>query len=105
MSGEMPYIKGFQVNWYFPPLSDVTFQPMPALTYRTTGGILDFYLFLGPTPELVTQQYTEVGRNSIGFQVFIHYILYIHEYSYQMTIGIVGFTQRQVEQGAINISQ
>ena len=44
-----------------PLFPDVTFQPTPALTYRTTGGILDFYVVLGPTPELVVQEYTAVG--------------------------------------------
>ncbi|KAK2509748.1 hypothetical protein MC885_012888 [Smutsia gigantea] len=55
---------------------DVTFQPTPALTYRTTGGVLDFYMVLGPTPELVTQQYTKlIGRPAmipywaLGFQL------------------------------------
>ncbi|XP_073343836.1 sucrase-isomaltase, intestinal [Pagrus major] len=55
---------------------DVTFQPTPALTYRTLGGILDFYMVLGPTPETVVQQYTElIGRPvlpaywSLGFQL------------------------------------
>lgn len=41
---------------------DVTLQPTPALTYRTVGGILDFYMVLGPTPEMVVQKYTEVSR-------------------------------------------
>ncbi|NXJ17471.1 MGA protein, partial [Dicrurus megarhynchus] len=55
---------------------DVTFQPTPALTYRTVGGILDFYVVLGPTPEEVVQEYTElVGRPvmpaywALGFQL------------------------------------
>ncbi|XP_060236113.1 probable maltase-glucoamylase 2 isoform X2 [Meriones unguiculatus] len=55
---------------------DVSLQPTPALTYRTVGGILDFYLVLGPTPELVTQQYTQlIGRPAmtpywaLGFQL------------------------------------
>uniref|UniRef100_A0AAR2K3C5 Maltase n=1 Tax=Pygocentrus nattereri TaxID=42514 RepID=A0AAR2K3C5_PYGNA len=55
---------------------DVTLQPTPALTYRTIGGILDFYMVMGPTPELVVQEYTEmIGRPvlpaywSLGFQL------------------------------------
>ncbi|KAF7699232.1 hypothetical protein HF521_003974 [Silurus meridionalis] len=55
---------------------DVTVQPTPALTYRTIGGILDFYIVMGPTPELVVQEYTAIiGRPvlpaywSLGFQL------------------------------------
>ncbi|XP_061576253.1 lysosomal alpha-glucosidase [Cololabis saira] len=39
---------------------DVALQPAPALTWRTTGGIFDFYVFLGPDPGSVIEQYVEV---------------------------------------------
>ena len=35
---------------------DVILQPKPAITWRTTGGILDFYIFLGPQPKEVIKQ-------------------------------------------------
>ncbi|KAF7487314.1 Hypothetical predicted protein [Marmota monax] len=55
---------------------EVALQPAPAVTYRTIGGILDFYVFLGNTPEQVVQEYLElVGRPflpsywNLGFQL------------------------------------
>ncbi|XP_061778812.2 lysosomal alpha-glucosidase isoform X1 [Nerophis lumbriciformis] len=39
---------------------DVILQPAPAITWRTIGGILDFYVFLGPDPGSVVEQYLDV---------------------------------------------
>ncbi|XP_037546300.1 lysosomal alpha-glucosidase [Nematolebias whitei] len=39
---------------------DVALQPGPALTWRTIGGILDFYVFLGPDPSSVVEQFVGV---------------------------------------------
>jgi len=55
---------------------DYTLTPLPMLTYRTIGGVLDVYVIMGPTPENVIQQYTGmIGRPymppywSLGFQL------------------------------------
>ena len=55
---------------------DVTLTPAPGLVYRTIGGVIDMYFFLGPDPESVVSQYTEaVGRYyippywSLGFHL------------------------------------
>uniref|UniRef100_A0A672YP82 P-type domain-containing protein n=1 Tax=Sphaeramia orbicularis TaxID=375764 RepID=A0A672YP82_9TELE len=54
----------------------VTLQPAPAVTYRTIGGVLDFYVLFGDTPEQVVQEFLElIGRPvlppywSLGFQL------------------------------------
>uniref|UniRef100_A0A3Q0SL80 P-type domain-containing protein n=1 Tax=Amphilophus citrinellus TaxID=61819 RepID=A0A3Q0SL80_AMPCI len=51
-------------------------QPAPAVSYRTIGGVLDFYIVFGDTPEQVVQEFLElIGRPvippywSLGFQL------------------------------------
>ncbi|XP_023211344.1 lysosomal alpha-glucosidase-like [Centruroides sculpturatus] len=39
---------------------DIILQPAPAITYRPIGGILDFFIFLGPKPLDVVRQYTRI---------------------------------------------
>ncbi|KRY23902.1 Sucrase-isomaltase, intestinal, partial [Trichinella patagoniensis] len=55
---------------------EVWLQPTPAVTWRTVGGVLDFYIFAGPSPKNVVEQLTSVvGRPamppywSLGFQL------------------------------------
>ncbi|GFY49527.1 lysosomal alpha-glucosidase [Trichonephila inaurata madagascariensis] len=55
---------------------DVILQPTPAITFRPIGGILDFFIMLGPSPANVVQQFTGlVGRTfmppywSLGFHL------------------------------------
>lgn len=53
-----------RVLWLFFP--EVVLQPAPAVTYRTIGGILDFYILFGDTPEKVVQEFLKVS-----FRVFL----------------------------------
>jgi hypothetical protein len=40
--------------------TEFQFTPAPGIVYRTIGGILDIYVFFGPSPELLVQQSTQV---------------------------------------------
>ena len=56
--------------------SDIILQPSPAITWRSIGGILDFYLFIGQSPDDVVTQYSQlIGTSfmppywSLGFHI------------------------------------
>lgn len=54
-----------KVLWPFFLSIEVTLQPAPAVTYRTIGGVLDFYILFGDTPEQVVQEFLEVRHKNL----------------------------------------
>ncbi|XP_061557419.1 lysosomal alpha-glucosidase isoform X5 [Phycodurus eques] len=48
---------------------EVVLQPLPALTWVSTGGVLDLYVFMGPDAQTVIRQYLRV----IGFPMMPPY--------------------------------
>lgn len=67
--------------------ADIILQPTPAITYRTIGGIFDFYVFLGPSPADVIRQHVDlIHRPSLPpyWGLGFHLCRYCHHYTYSV---------------------
>ena len=77
-------------------ISEYSLLPAPAVSVKTIGGILDFFVFVGETPEEVIQLYTSlIGRTfmpsfwALGFQ--------ISKYGYHNTSHVKSVIDRQIK--------
>lgn len=80
---------------------DIITQPLPAITYRTIGGVLDFFLFLGPTAEETLEQY----HNLIGLPEmppFWSFGFHLSRFGYQNLTNLER-TYRRTKQASIPI--
>ncbi|KAL5494211.1 hypothetical protein EMCRGX_G015495 [Ephydatia muelleri] len=82
---------------------EVQLQSYPSITYRTIGGVLDFYFFLGPGPDQVIQQYTElIGRPylppywSLGF--------HLSQWGYMTANNTLAVVERMRQKGIPQVS-
>lgn len=72
------------VAWMNANAMEVLLQPnpFPGISWRSLGGVLDLYFFLGPTPEEVIQQSTEaIGRPNMPPYWALGYHLCKKEYT------------------------
>jgi lysosomal alpha-glucosidase len=45
---------------------DIIIQPQPAITWRPIGGVLDFFIFVGPKPQDVIREYVSlIGKPTL----------------------------------------
>ena len=68
-------------------ITEVLLQPSPepAVTWRTVGGVLDFYIFLGESPSDVVRHYTKVHCLDILYIIYKHHEMYISGLKLQTT--------------------